>query len=59
MKLIPWKFNNDIVEGYTVPAHIDGKLFNMSYNGIDDKQVLNAGSHNIREQDSSLHGKEQ
>ncbi len=40
MKLIPWKFNNDIVEGYTVPAHIDGKLFNMSYNGIDDKQVL-------------------
>ena len=26
MKLIPWKFNNDIVEGYTVPAHIDGKL---------------------------------
>ena len=40
MKLIPWKFNNDIVEGYTVPAHIDGKLFNMSYNGIEDKQVL-------------------
>ena len=38
MKLIPWKFNNDIVEGYTVPAHIDGKLFNMSYNGIEDKQ---------------------
>ena len=24
MKLIPWKFNNDMVEGYTVPAHIDG-----------------------------------
>mgnify|MGYP006054350043 FL=1 len=40
MKLIPWKFNNDMVEGYTVPAHIDGRLFNMSYNGLDDKQVL-------------------
>lgn len=40
MKLIPCAFNNEFVEGYTVPAHIDGKLFNMSYNGEDDKQVL-------------------
>lgn len=39
-KLLPWAFNNEEVEGYTVPAYEDGQLFNMSYHGDDNKQVL-------------------
>lgn len=51
MKLIPWRFNNDKMEGYTVPAHEGDRLFNMSYNGIDDTQVLE----NRKELASYLH----
>ncbi len=40
MKLLPWNCFNEI-EAYTICAYDEHrKLINMSYNGIDDKQVL-------------------
>lgn len=39
-KLLPWSFNSDRVEGYTVPAYEDGQLFNMSFHENDHEQVL-------------------
>lgn len=39
MKLIEWNCFDEI-EAYTTTAYNNQQLFNMSYNGIDDKQVL-------------------
>lgn len=39
MKLIPWSCCDEI-EAYTTCAYDEDKIINMSYNGIDDQQVL-------------------
>ena len=51
MKLIPWECCDEI-EAYTTCAYDDDhKLYNMSYNGVDDQQVLK----NRKELASLLH----
>lgn len=39
MKFIPWNCFDEI-EAYTTCAYDNDHIYNMSYNGIDDKQVL-------------------
>ncbi len=39
MKLIEWNCFNEI-EAYTTCREDDGHIMNMSFNGIDDQQVL-------------------
>lgn len=40
MKLIPWSFNNDHVQGYTVAGYQNGKLFDMGYRDDNHDEVL-------------------
>ena len=40
MKLLPWSYNNEKVEGYTVPAYEDGKLFNMGFIPGQEAEVI-------------------